>query len=132
MANPIKALLEWKRVLRSGGMLLLILPHRDFTFDRRRPVTPLLHLREDFDLGTPETDLTHLAEILSLHDLSLDRGAGTEEQFRERCLNNDKFRAMHHHVFVPETTIDLLREVRFSIVRQDVQAENIVTLAKSA
>jgi hypothetical protein len=41
VANPFKALIEWKRVLRSDGVLLLLLPHRDFTFDWRRPVTTL-------------------------------------------------------------------------------------------
>ena len=39
VANPIKALLEWKRVIRDHGLLLLILPNRDYTFDWRRPVT---------------------------------------------------------------------------------------------
>jgi SAM-dependent methyltransferase len=131
VANPIKALLEWRRALRREGVLLLILPHRDFTFDRRRPVTTLAHMREDFERGTQENDLTHLPEILSLHDLSCDPGAGEPEQFRERCLNNDKFRAMHHHVFLPETAMELVREAGFSILRQDVQAENIVILAKN-
>ena len=47
IANPIKALLEWKRVLRPGGLLLLILPHRDHTFDWRRPVTPFNPLHQN-------------------------------------------------------------------------------------
>jgi hypothetical protein len=88
-------------------------------------------MREDFQLGTPETDLTHLAEVLSLHDLSRDLAAGTPEHFRERCLKNVEFRAIHHHVFVPTNTSELLNEVGFSVVRQDVQKGNIVTLAKS-
>lgn len=130
MANPLKALLEWKRVLRLGGVLLLILPHRDYAFDWGRPVTTLEHMKRDFELGTPESDLTHLDEVLALHDLSRDPGAGTAEQFRERSLKNAQFRAIHHHVFVPETAVEVAREAGFSVIRQDVQGYNIVTLAK--
>lgn len=132
VANPIKALLEWKRVIRDHGLLLLILPNRDYTFDWRRPVTSLDHLRDDFKHDTPETDLTHLDEILALHDLSRDLPAGTADQFKERCLRNAEFRAMHHHVFSPESAAQLLREIGFSIVRQDVKEVDIVTLASKS
>lgn len=132
MANPVKALLEWGRVLRQGGVLLLILPHRDFTFDWRRPVTTIEHMRQDFECGTPETDLSHLDEVLALHDLSRDPPAGTPEQFKARCLRNAEFRAIHHHVFLPETAAQLAQEAGFSVVRQDVQESNIITLGKKA
>ncbi|MDR3409390.1 MAG: methyltransferase domain-containing protein, partial [Formivibrio sp.] len=129
IANPIKALLEWKRVLRQRGLLLLILPHRGYTFDWRRPITTIEHLREDFRNETPETDLSHLDEVLALHDLSRDLAAGTPEQFRARCLKNAEFRAIHHHVFAPETAAQLVGEAGFSVVRQDVQDMHIITLA---
>ena len=132
VANPIKALLEWKRVIRDHGLLLLVLPNRKYTFDWRRPVTSLEHLRHDFKHDTPETDLFHLDEILALHDLSRDPPAGNPEQFRERCLRNAEFRAIHHHVFSPETAAQLLRELGFSIVRQDVKRVNIITLASKS
>jgi ubiquinone/menaquinone biosynthesis C-methylase UbiE len=130
IANPMKALVEWRRVLRDGGLLLLILPNRHYTFDWRRPVTSLEHLRDDFQRDTPESDLFHLDEILALHDLSRDPPAGTPEQFKERCLNNAEFRAIHHHVFELETAAQLVREVGFSVVRQDTKGLNMVTLAR--
>jgi SAM-dependent methyltransferase len=132
IANPVKALVEWKRVIRPRGFLLLILPHRDLTFDWRRPITTVEHLREDFRNDTPETDLSHLDEILALHDLSRDPAAGTPEQFKERCLKNAQFRAIHHHVFAPETAAELMGEVGFSIVRQDVQESHIITLGSKS
>jgi SAM-dependent methyltransferase len=130
IANPIKALLEWKRVLRPSGLLLLILPHRDHTFDWRRPVTTMEHMRKDCEAGVAESDLTHLDEVLSLHDLSRDPGAKTAQAFRERSLNNAKFRAIHHHVFVHETATEIVREVGFSVVRQDLKGFHIITLAR--
>lgn len=132
IANPIKALLEWRRVIRDGGFLLLILPNREFTFDWRRPITPLEHIREDFQRGTPETDLFHLDEILALHDLTRDLPAGTPEQFKERCLRNAEFRAIHHHVFDAGRAAQLVKEVGFSIVRQDVKEIDIITLASKS
>jgi SAM-dependent methyltransferase len=41
-ANPLKVLQEWRRVLKPSGVLFMVLPDRRFTFDHRRPVTPLL------------------------------------------------------------------------------------------
>jgi SAM-dependent methyltransferase len=40
--DPIGALLEWKRVARK--YIFCIVPHRERTFDRDRPVTPLTEL----------------------------------------------------------------------------------------
>ena len=100
IADPLGALAEWARVVRPGGHVLLIVPHRDGTFDHRRPVTPLEHLREDAERKTGEDDLTHIEEILAMHDLERDPGAPDREIFERRCHENASTRAMHHHVFV--------------------------------
>jgi SAM-dependent methyltransferase len=75
IANPIKALREWMRVVIPSGAIIAILPEYRFTFDHHRRPTPLAHMIEDFDRGTDERDLTHLGEILELHDLALDPSA---------------------------------------------------------
>lgn len=49
--NPVKALLEWYRVVRPGGTIFMIVPHRDRTFEAGQPRTPLAHLIEDFETG---------------------------------------------------------------------------------
>lgn len=99
IANPIKALKEWVRVIETGGMILLILPDKNFTFDHNRPYTKFEHLLWDFENNTSEKDLTHLDEILTLHDLSYDEAAGSFEDFKQRSLNNYNNRCLHHHVF---------------------------------
>jgi SAM-dependent methyltransferase len=107
LANPLGALLEWGRVVRPGGHVLLIVPHRDGTFDHRRPATSLEHLREDAARETGEEDLTHLPEILELHDLARDPGAPNRAVFEQRSRENPATRAMHHHVFVTRTVAEL-------------------------
>jgi len=101
-ANPLKALYEWRRVMVPGGSLLVVVPDKRATFDHRRPFTSMEHVEKDFEANTPEDDLTHLQEILALHDLELDPAAGSPQEFRERCLANSAVRAMHHHVFSAE------------------------------
>ena len=79
VANPIKALSEWKRI--TSGKIILIVPRKDFNFDHKRPITSFNHLLEDFDNDVNESDLTHLDEILSLHDLELDAPSGHLNSF---------------------------------------------------
>ncbi|MGZ3945708.1 MAG: methyltransferase domain-containing protein [Mucilaginibacter sp.] len=99
IANPIKAINEWLRVLKKGGVLLLIVPDKNYTFDHKRPYTKFEHLIDDHERGTTEYDLTHLDEILSLHDLSLDLPAGNIDQFKQRSRDNFINRCLHQHVF---------------------------------
>jgi len=47
--NPAKALLEWDRVVKPGGTIFMIVPHRDRTFEAGLPRTTLEHLIHDYD-----------------------------------------------------------------------------------
>lgn len=42
--DPIKALKEWMRVIRPGGYVFMIVPHKERTFDKDRERTPLQEL----------------------------------------------------------------------------------------
>lgn len=99
IANPLKALRDWLRTLKDGGIFLLVLPQKDSTFDHQRPTTTLEHMIHDFEMGTQEDDLTHLDEILQYHDLRLDPSAGNLDNFKNRCADNFNTRCLHHHTF---------------------------------
>jgi SAM-dependent methyltransferase len=114
-ANPLRALAEWRRVLADDGALIVVLPHKDGTFDHRRPTTTLEHLKDDERSGTDETDLTHLDEILELHDLARDPGAGDATSFEARSRDNATNRALHHHVFDTALAVAVLDDARFQI-----------------
>lgn len=101
-ANPLKALEEWKRVLKDDGFIILVVPHKDGTFDRKRPLTTLDHLVQDYQCSTGEDDLTHLPEILKLHDFEADHEAGSVDEFKRRSERNHENRCLHQHVFNTE------------------------------
>jgi len=116
VANPLRALQEWKRILGPNGALVVIVPDKRATFDHKRAFTTFEHVFLDNRANTPESDLTHISEILALHDLGLDPGAGSSDQFRKRCLANAAVRAMHHHVFSIEVLVQMFTFSRLKIL----------------
>jgi len=132
VANPLRALMEWKRILRPEGVVLVVVPHKAATFDHRRPFSALSHIEQDYRNNVTEADLTHLPEILELHDLAMDPGAGTAEQFRERCLSNASVRAMHHHVFSPDVLVQMFDSVGMDVLNVAVERPyHIIVLAQA-
>lgn len=130
VANPLKALKEWTRVVKKNGYLMLVLPKKEDTFDHRRPITTFEHLKDDFDSNIDEHDLTHLDEIVRLHDLSMDPPAGTLEQFVERSKNNFENRCLHHHIFDAELMRKMFDFASLSLVREDSALGNYIALGR--
>ena len=114
-ANPILALNEWMRLLKDQGLLILFLPHKDGTFDHRRPVTTMQHLISDFEVGMKEDDHTHMPEILALHDLERDPEAGDIATFKARSERNYENRCFHHHVFDTNLAVKIIDHMELQI-----------------
>lgn len=130
IANPLKALMEFKRVLVDRGLLLLILPKKETNFDHNRPVTSFIHIHNDFVDKIDESDLTHLDEIINLHDLSLDPLAGTLEQFSVRSLNNYNNRALHHHIFDMTLLSNMLVEIDMDEIYSEETATDYIIVGR--
>lgn len=130
-ANPLRALRAWNRVLKQNGALILLVPDKQWTFDHKRPTTTMAHLLGDLERATGEDDLTHMPEILGLHDLRRDPGVDSYETLKSRCQSNFENRGMHHHVFDPSLVRELLEYSNFSVnfVRKAFEA-HLIALAK--
>ena len=130
IANPLKALAEWMRILKHEAYLLIIVPDRRYTFDHLRPVTAFSHILTDFEQNTGEDDLSHLPEVVRLDDANLDL---LSKDLGSDWSNNLQTRRMHHHVF----DMDLLKQVAdysgLETMRTDwINPYHIVMLAKKS
>jgi len=116
IANPLKALFEWSRILKEGGYIVLILPEKSKCFDHKRSVSSFSTIISQYVKNVNEDDLSTLPEILEKHDLSIDLCAGTFEQFQERSLNNFENRCLHHYVYSPELLKEMCEFINFEFI----------------
>jgi SAM-dependent methyltransferase len=125
--DPVKALREWHRVIKPGGYIFIIAPHKDRTFDKPREVTPPAELLDrsmgririsDYVRGVDIPALTTSGKAKFGPDyevppqMLLRRGVQPEEGWVR--YNADD----HHHWSVWRTNdlADLVKALRFTIV----------------
>ncbi len=116
VANPLRALAEWRRVVGPAGHIVLVVPHLENTIDHRRPVTTLEHFVADFADSVAEDDKTHVQEFIELADLRRDPELRTRDAFERRTLAFSQNRAIHHHVFDTELLVALLDVAGWQLV----------------
>ena len=126
MANPLKALKEWSRVICPNGYIILILPNKKFTFDHRRDDTVFQTILDKFNRNVGEDNLDSLPEILRLHDLPMDPPAGNFEQFTKRSLDNYNNRCLHHHVFTGKLIVDICQFLGLQLVKSNTETINML------
>lgn len=119
LTDPIRALREWHRILREGGLLYLAVPDKRFTFDHKRRRTTREHLLEDHASQLPphERNRAHLLDWAE-HVEGLAPGSEAFERWVGEQLGGDY--AVHNHVWVAQDILDLLRhldDVPFALVR---------------
>jgi len=132
IANPILAIKEWLRVIKHDGLLLMVLPNKMLNFDHKRNVATFNHLKSDLNNNTAENDLTHLDEILELHDLLLDPAAGTLEDFKDRGMKNFEYRALHHHVFDMKLLKEICDYLNVQVLLENTTINDFYILARKA
>jgi len=111
-ANPIKALGEWFRVLKPGGIAYVVVPDKRYTWDRNRNETPLSHMIDDFESGVTDCDDTHIDDFIygvEWSEIQPDcKASETESQrkahsehYKERVAKGEEIN-IHFHVFSPQ------------------------------
>lgn len=106
LPNPLGFLKECHRVLRNSGILYLVVPDKDYTFDRDRQRTCLAHLIEDLDSHTVTIDESHLVDYLvHVGKHAIPKNPRGRKQLFQRHLD----RSIHVHVWTWEDVVELLR-----------------------
>ncbi len=109
MPFPLAALRDWHRALGSGGLLLLKVPDKRYTFDRGRQRTPLQHLVEE-DLHPEKFDKR--AHFQDWVEHVGKRAAGSEALSNEtdQLLKSDY--SIHYHVWTDRDIRELIDYTR--------------------
>jgi SAM-dependent methyltransferase len=121
VSNPVKAICEWYRVLRPGGMMYVVVPDRRFTWDHNRELTTVAHMLDDYARNVTDCDATHIDDFVDNVDWS-SYSPGTkpeevaEEKKRMKKIYHDAVDAgqiinIHFHVFEPSNVIELFKAV---------------------
>jgi ubiquinone/menaquinone biosynthesis C-methylase UbiE len=116
LTNPLKALREWKRILKRGGMMYASIPYYKKTFDHRRPVTALEHLIDDYDKNTGLDDTTHTEEFLKNYDVSKDLVYRDYDSWHANYLTNPGIYT-HYHVFDLELVRRMMAHLGFQPIK---------------
>jgi SAM-dependent methyltransferase len=108
LANPVSALVEFWRVLRPGGRLVLLVPDREHTFDAGRAPTPLAHVLEEHHRGVTAVDEAHIREFCAalyagpvIHPPEV-RDWHDPERLDDERLELHRRRSIHVHCWTPE------------------------------
>ena len=94
--DPVGTLQAHLRVLRPGGTLLVALPDRRHSVDRRRPATTLEHIVVDYEQGPETSRADHYREWARLVDLPLGNITADQVDAQAAALQQRHYR-IHFH-----------------------------------
>ena len=112
LTNPLKALLEWKRILKTDGLMYMSVPYYKKTFDHRRSVTPFAHLIDDYKNNTGLDDTTHTEEFLKNFDATAELVYHDYDAWYANYITNPQIYT-HFHVFDKNLVREMMAHLGF-------------------
>jgi len=124
IANPLKAVSEWLRIIKNNGYIIIIVPEKSKCFDHKRNYSLFSTLLSQYEKNVGEDDLSTLPEILMNHDLTMDLPAGNFEKFTKRSLNNINNRCLHHYVYNDDLLLEICNYFNCKFIYKETQGLN--------
>jgi SAM-dependent methyltransferase len=109
LADPLGFLDDAHRVLRVGGVLLLLVPDRRCTFDRDRSATPLVCLIRDHERDATVPDDDHVLDFLVGADQGPEFEIPDDPDARDRLFAWHRDRSIHVHCWTEDEFTEVLR-----------------------
>lgn len=121
IANPLKAIKEWLRIIKNDGYIIIIVPEKNMCFDHKRNYSKFSILLSQYEKNVEENDLSTLPEILLNHDLTMDPCAGDLGSFTKRSLDNYNNRCLHHYVYDDNLLMDICNYFNCKFIYNETQ-----------
>lgn len=115
--NPIGTIETHLSKLKPGGILFYAVPDKRYTFDFRRPVTPLEHMVADYEEGPERSRAEHYDEwcrlVINEESTGTAEEAASEEWVAQRAreLESAKY-SIHMHVWTQAGFLKLILDLR--------------------
>ena len=132
IANPLKSISEWLRIIKNGGYIVIIVPEKSICFDHKRNYSKFSTLLSQYEKNVGEDDLSTLPEILLNHDLKMDPPAGDLAAFTKRSLDNFNNRCLHHYVYNYELLMEICNYFNCEFVYNETVGINIWFVMKKS
>jgi SAM-dependent methyltransferase len=113
--DPILALKNIFRALKTFGVLYMAVPDKRFTFDIDREETSMGHLWEDHLDGAAKSRKVHYyewAKFVERHNGTLPKDASNETIIERASYLERKNYSIHFHVWCCQSFLNLLEELR--------------------
>lgn len=131
IANPIKTLKEWIRVLKTDGVIYLFLPHHDRTNDSLRNITTLDHMLEDYKDNIDYNDESHFEDWWNNVVLKGLMPAHYTHLSKKELLDTA---SIHHHTWTENEIASLLEHLGLEVLVKNNQVhdrrDSFVVVAK--
>lgn len=125
--DPVKALREWHRVIKPGGYIFIIAPHKDRTFDKPREVTPVAELLDRSRGRIRISDYVRAVDAAAADKAGKEKFGPTYEVPPQMLLPRGRQPESgwtryeeddHHHwsVWRTDDFVELVKALRFNIV----------------
>jgi SAM-dependent methyltransferase len=113
--DPIRAIREWFRVVREGGYVFMIIPHKERTYDRNREMTHHAELMERHRSAISHADyIRRTEEARKIHESHADKGHHRIHRHGEVPAGWERLHAAEHDhhwsVWDTQAFLDLCRE----------------------
>jgi SAM-dependent methyltransferase len=102
VSNPLQAIESAWNKLKSGGKLVLVVPHKDLTFDKNRKLTELDHLILDYERPFRERDFFHLVDFYEKAFVTPDPYRKAQEVFFNPQSD------IHYHTWNESTFLEMV------------------------